>query len=293
MSTDLATEKVTLPEGYPFHIGTRIRHTVDDHGKYQAEYIPLTLEDFIHPLEEDKFMIGIAHQELIWIIRNEVTIRFIDDPDMYIMNEVRIDWQHPTIRAHGPDLIVFRGYAPYRGVDAGTVMVRDWKLKPQVIIEVTSPETRTADFEQKYLHYEALEIPYYLILDTAGPPDADVKILGFRWRRGGFQPLRLDPEFGIWVPPLDMYIQYTEDGLALWDRERQLIPPPEQAAFVIREARQEAETQRLRAETEKQRAEDAQQRAEAEQQRAETEKQRADELARELAELRARLDGAK
>jgi Uma2 family endonuclease len=267
MSTEMMTAPTKTQPQDPFHIGWRPVQIVNPQGKSETEYIPLTLEDFIHPQQEDKFMVNLEHADILTATQHAIEYNCRDNPSIRIVREVRIDWQVPGIKPHGPDIVVFEDSGLPITDMTGTIFVKDSGLKPLVVIETTSPSTRTADYEQKYLEFLAVGIPYYVIVDAAGPDDADVKILGYRRTKRGYQRLRHDDSLGIFVPGIDLYIQLTDDEILFADPEGRPIPSmlelADHATFAERKA--------LEAN-----------------QRAESEKQRADALALEVQELKAK-----
>jgi Uma2 family endonuclease len=285
----------------PFRIGYRYVHTgqLDAKGRPESEMVPLTMEDFLHPQEGDRFLLTDNHTLNLAILCNAMEVCVQELPKVKILSDHRIDWQVEGIRPHGPDLVAIENFPIEWNADRGTYPVKDYDSRPLVVVEVTSAETRKGDFETKYLEYEAAGIPYYIIVDVAGPPGAP-RILGYRNGRQGFQQMRHHPNLGFLLPSVRMWIRWEEDRVKVADEDGQDILDNVEVHEALKEIQQElgrknAELDLKNAELalECQRSEHEKQRAENEKQRAEYEKQRADELARELAELKARLDGTK
>ena len=268
-----------LPDGYPFHIGTRvICHRNDAGDIVEREFVPLTEEDYLHPEEEDRQMLVEAHYTAAHYLLHALQIVSGDRPELKIFCDHRIDWQIEGLKPLGPDIVVFdnftRTWDPYRA----TLPVRDFGAKVIAVFEVTSPSTRHIDFEAKFEAFADVGIPYYLIVDTA-EPNGEPQILGYRLSRGQYRPMHRDAKLGYMVPPLKMYFRWQDDRVIAADEDGQDIPDgPELAALY------EAEAERANAQTE---------RANAEALRANAETARADALAAELAELKAKLIEAK
>jgi len=314
--------------------------------------VPLTEEDFLHPQEEDQFMIvdahAVSHQYLVHAIRYGCRHR----TGIRLFSEHRVDWQVPGILPHGPDVVVFDRFTVEWNSTNGTLPVVDLGVDVVAVFEITSKSTRHIDLGDKMDEFELARIPYYLVVDEAAP-NGIPELLGFRLiDRTHYREMRRDPALGFMVPQLALWFRYENGRLIVADEDGKDIPDSrgvglandalaeqlmeakndaaverfrakqaedEAAAARLRTEdelkradvaqvaaakelqRAEAEKQRAelaeqretaekeRAEAEKQRAELAEQRETAEKQRAEAEKQRADELARELAELRARM----
>ncbi len=280
MATETLEQPATkLPDGYPFHIGTRVICHRDDAGAIvDREYVPLTEEDYLHPQEEDRQMLVDAHVAATDYLRHALRIGLGDRPDLKVFADHRIDWQIEGLKPLGPDIVVFdnftRTWDPYRA----TLPVRDFEAKVVAVFEVTSPSTRHIDFEAKFEAFADVGIPYYLIVDTAEPND-EPRILGYRLSRGQYRPMHRDPKLGYMVPPLKMYFRWQDDRVIAADEDGNDIPDgPELAALY------EAEAARANAETA---------RADAQTERANVESERAKALAAELTELKARLNEAK
>ncbi|MGL6076333.1 MAG: Uma2 family endonuclease [Fimbriiglobus sp.] len=281
MATDLTESPIKLPDGYPFHIGTRIVRTVDASGKERSEYVPLSEEDFLHPQEEDRFMIVDKHWVTVTYIRQAIEFANEHRPAIRVFSDHRIDWEVEGILPHGPDVVVFdRFLKPWDDME-GTLPVKTMEALPLAIIEVTSESTRHIDFEEKYLEYCDAGIPYYIIVDFHGPKGS-MSILGFRRKAGEYFPMRKDPNLGYFIPGVNIFIRLENENVIVSDEDGVEIPRQIEAFRKLREETARAEAEKKRAETEKKRAE-------TEAQRAEVEKKRADDLARELAELKAKM----
>ncbi|MGL6076335.1 MAG: Uma2 family endonuclease [Fimbriiglobus sp.] len=299
MSTDLIKDPRTLDSLDPYRIGYRYVPTgkLDAKGHPVLEKVPLTEEDYVHPQEGDRFLLTDAHTINYLILRNAMDVLVKNLPNAKVFSEHRIDWEYEGIEPHGPDLVVMEDcpadWDPYRG----TFMVGEAGATPLAVFEITSPATRHKDFETKYLEYQEVGIPYYIIIDVAGP-EGGQRILGFRHDGRSFRTMRLDERMGYMIPNLRLWIRWDNDRVMISDEDGTDIPDNTEVHELLREARAELETKtQLLTDTqaslkaERQKAETERQKAEAEKLRADAETKRADDLARELAELKARLDG--
>ena len=291
MSVELETPPSRTPnlDDDAFRIGYRTVRRIDGDGREIFDTVPLSQEDFLHPQEGDRFMLVDQHVRIVESIRFAVETIARRGINLRVLSEHRVDWQVEPIKPHGPDVVVFRDFPPdWDGVHRGTFPVRDEGSTPLAVIEVTSEATRTTDFEAKFLEYEAAGIPYYVIVDLAGPDDAR-KILGFRHARGAFRPMRPDASRGILLPNLHLWLRWQNGSVIAADEEGKDLPNAEQTAVLLEQIEEKLEVETARAATAVRSLELEKQRAEAERERAEAEKQRADDLMRELTALKAQL----
>ena len=277
MTTDTVAQPVTrLPDGYPFHIGTRPVIHRDAAGTVVGHhYEPLTEADYLHPQEEDRFLSSNRHAVALRTLANALTLAVRDRPGRRVFTEHLIDWQRLGIEPHGPDAVVFDGItAPYDDL-SGTLNVEDFGAEILALFEVTSASTRHIDFGDKFDEFLELAIPYFIVIDAAAPNGVPI-VIGFRYVQGVYREMRRDPELGVLVPPLKLWFRWQQDRLVVADEDGIDIADFDEVT--------------ARAETEKARADVETARAESEKGRADVEAARADALALELAELKARLN---
>ena len=265
MATETLPDTATkLPDGYPFHIGTRLVNHRDADGKIvRHEYVPLTLEDYLHPQEEDKFSVSNRHSITVRYLGHALELNLRDRPRFKSFIEQRVDWQVEGIEPHAPDAVVLDGYSiPYDDM-LGTVPVRDLGCVPLAVFEVTSEATRHTDFGDKLDEYLDVGIPYYFVIDIFVPNGTSV-LLAMQRINDRYRLMPEHPKLGFMIPELKLYFRWESNRLIVADREGNDIP--DSASFGVElEA-----TRRLAA----------------------AEKSRADALAAELAELKAKLNEA-
>lgn len=278
MSTQVLTEvEAKKPDGYPFHIGTRpVLHRDADGSVVGYHYEPLTEWDYLHPQEEDRFMSADLHSIALHYLRHALAIGLRHRAELKTYTELRIDWQRSDMEPHGPDAIVFEGMRPGFDRTEGTLPVEDFGAKVVAVFEVTSPATRHVDFGEKFDEFIVLGIPYFVVVDAAAP-NKKPTILAFELSKRGYRLMVDSPKLGVRIPPLDIWLRWESDRLIVADRFGKDIPGEVELVEAFDEQMARAKTEKARAETEKARAE--------------TEKARADDLAKELAELKARLNG--
>ena len=246
----------------PFRIGYRYVKSVGDDGRERAVMVPLTEEDFLHPQEEDRQMLNDLHTVTVHYLRDAVRLANEGRPGFRVFSDHRIDWQVPGILPHGPDVVAFDNFFTDWDPLRGTLPVRDVGAEVLAVIEVTSEATRATDFEPNFLEFFEAGIPYYVILDAAGPEGFE-KVFGYGRGDDGFEPLPRDDRLGTFVPNINLWLRWAGDRFVAATDDGADIPTTlELAGLAARE---------------RQRADDAIQQLE--------------ELRRELAALKARRNG--
>jgi colicin import membrane protein len=270
----------------PFRIGTQMLCTTGPDGKRGYREVPMALEDFLHPLEEDRFTHCKMHADTVLRLWEAVEARFADRPDVQVFARHRIDWQVPGILPHGPDIAVFDNSSRHWNPHRNTLPVREMGYNPLAVIEVTEGPTRDIDFAEKFTEYCAAGVPVYVIVDAAGPAGAD-RVLAFRRGSSGFVPIEARGELGVFVPGIDLWLSWANDRIAVATQDGRVIPSAAEIATLYaglpaRIAR--GLTQVGPALSESTRKYDA------ERQRADAAAWRADALQAELAALRAKFN---
>jgi Uma2 family endonuclease len=241
MATEtLPAPETKLPDGYPFHIGTRLVNHRDAAGKIvRHEYVPLTLEDYLHPQEEDKFYVSNRHSITVRYLGHALELNLRDRPRFKTFIEQRVDWQLDGIEPHAPDVVVLDGYSiPYDDM-LGTVPVRDLGCTPLAVFEVTSEATRQTDFGDKLDEFLDVGIPYYFVIDVAAPNRKPV-LLAMQRIDDRYRLMPEHPRLGFMIPELKLYFRWESDRLIAADREGNDIPDSAGLGAELEASRQEA-----------------------------------------------------
>ena len=261
----------------PYRYGWRYRPVKQPNGRVEVEQVPLTLEDLLFPEEGDQTPQLPSHVDDCIYIKMAIETKLDGDPEALVLCDCRIDWNLPGVRPLGPDIAVFLGVPG--DFDRGTFKVAEFDgVRPVLVVEITSPDTRKNDFGVKKVFYERAQVPFYIIVDARpGGERRRVKLLGYRLSRGRYRPIPLDDRGRLRIDPLGLRMTIDEDRnrVACFDvgtDERILSHVELIQAHAKAEARVAAAQERSRA--------DAAARAEAEQ------RSRADAAARAALEAR-------
>ncbi len=269
----------------PFRFGWRYRQQPRPDGTIAFEQVPLTLEDVLHPEEDDFIAHSDAHERRCRYLSDVFDVQTAGDPTAVVLHDVRIAWDIPELKAHGPDVAVLFGVRERQ--DWGTFDVAVEGVRPALIVEITSPATASIDHNAKLDEYELAGVPFYVIVDALTPRRRpQLRLLGYTLGPNGYQGVAPDARGRLWLPPVRVWLGIEKDEIVCYDEADR----PLGDYRVLAVARAEEAKARAAAE---QRAETAEQRAEMADQRAETAEQRADGLASRLREMEAELRRAR
>lgn len=226
----------------PFRYGWRyLRHQRPD-GSIAFEQVPLTLEDVLHPEEEDFVVQSDQHDAIRAYLRLALKAALAGKRGARAFADLRFAWDVPGQKALGPDIAVVFGIRRHR--KWSTFDVAKEGVRPSLVIEVTSPETRHLDMENKLVEYARVGVGMYVIIDTLPErKNRPLELYGYRLTPAGYVRFLTDARGWLWLEPVNLWLGVIpatdeEDGsVRLYDTEGKPIADlPEQI-----EARAEAE----------------------------------------------------
>ena len=190
-------------------------------GRIKVEQIPLTLDDLVHPQFGDVHVLSDAHGDDCNYLKDVLKDRYRDVASVVVFSDCGIFWDKPGLRHHSPDLAVIFGVKRRKAWK--TFHVKTEKVRPVLIIEVTSPKTRVNDIETKLQEYARAGVLYYVIADAAEGTRRRLILLSYRLEGDSYRPLGLDEHGHAWLEPVGLWLGVTTnpqtrgDRLALFD----------------------------------------------------------------------------
>ncbi|MCS7290252.1 MAG: Uma2 family endonuclease [Roseiflexus sp.] len=256
-TTAPATAPDAPPADDPFRYGWRYvpRPTPDD--PHHVEQVPLTLEDVLHPEVGDFIVHSDRHETDRMYLTAVLRARLESSGAAIVLSDVRIAWDIPDLRPHGPDVMVIPGIRERQ--DWSTFDVSVEGARPALIIEITSPETRENDLERKVEHYARAGVAQYVIVDNVSRSGArQLRLLDYRLEAGAY---RLHPPdaagrvqlmiANLWLGVEgDHVVCYDERGVAFGDYATVVRQAAEAEAWARREAERAQREAQARAEAE-------------------------------------------
>jgi colicin import membrane protein len=210
MSAPTTSSTPTLPpEDDPYRFGWRYVFAAEGE---EPERIPLTLEDVLHPQEDDVIPERPVHALERGYLADVLRSRPLTPPHYAVLSDTLVDWGVPGMRAHSPDIAVFVGLRKPLDVFAGTFALRPSRGRCVLVAEIVSPHTRTNDVVTKLIHYNRARVPLYVILDRlydGGP----ATLRGYHRGRKGYEPLSLDTNGRLHLEVLGLLLGVRDNRL--------------------------------------------------------------------------------
>jgi Uma2 family endonuclease len=240
----------------PFRYGWRYVKHIRSDGTEEFEQVPLTLEDVLHPEVGDFIVHNEAHERRNLYLYDVSRARLADDPTAVVLHDVRIAWNVPGLRAHGPDLAIIRGVREHR--NWSTFDVAEEGVRPELIIEVTSPETAAVDRSNKLEEYALAGVPFYVIVDTVVHEGRRrLLLVGYQLTPDGYRVLPPNERGWLWLAPIRAWLGIADDEIVCYDETGQPLGDYRELAAALATAEQRAALAARQAREAEQRAEAA------------------------------------
>jgi colicin import membrane protein len=273
-----------------FDYGWRYVQKKRANGRVDWVMAPLTLEDVLHPQLEDHMALSRAHILDCKYLHNVLEFRVADNPRAVVLADVGIDWDIPKLKDHSPDIAVIFGVK--RQKLWKTFPVHKEGVRPSLIIEETSPKTRSTDVAIKVKHYARARVPQYVIVDAVEEEGERrvLKLLSYRQVGRSYRLEPPGPRGRVWLECVGLWLAVTINEQLGGDRLALIDPQTGQEIGDYTAISQRLEAAEAAAHEAKKQAHEAKKQVAAERERAEAEAKarvRAEELLRQAeAELR-------
>ncbi len=274
----LSPKKRAGIERASFKYGYREIQVKGSDGDIEYERAPLTLEDVLHPQFGDVHVLSEAHGDDRLYLRDVFKARYQDDHSVVVFNDVGIFWDIPGLKHHSPDVSLIFGVKKRK--EWKSFHVKTEKVRPALIIEVTSPDTRVNDVKTKVEQYAQAKVPHYVIVDAQEKAERRrVTLTRYRLADGHYERQGSEEHGRVWLEPVGLWLGVRTDPQTGGDRVALFDPSTGQ------EIGDYAVLHRKRAEAEA-RADQAEARADQAEARADQADERVRQLEAELRRLR-------
>src|SRR5438270_2866469 len=113
--TPRSAPRVTRPRVDPFRYGWRYVERRGPDGEIEVDQVPLTLEDVLHPQEDDVIPENSLHGQERAYLRDVIGERLTHRKKSRVFTDCLINWGVPGLRNHSPDVAVFDQIAEPHG----------------------------------------------------------------------------------------------------------------------------------------------------------------------------------
>ena len=200
----------------PFRYGWRLVPRPTPDNPSHLEQVPLTLDDVLHPEVGDFIVHSDLHETDRMYLTAVLRARLEASGAAIVLSDVRIAWDVPDLRPHGPDVMVIPGIAERQ--DWSTFDVAVEGARPALIIEITSPETRVNDVQRKVAHYARAGVAQYVIVDRIGRGGARrVRLLDYRLAGGVYRRRAPDAAGRVHLVIANLWLGVEGDHVVCYD----------------------------------------------------------------------------
>jgi Uma2 family endonuclease len=204
------------PRDDPFRYGWRyVKRTLPD-GQTVLDEVPLTLEDVLHPQEDDVIPENSQQETDRRYLASVFHARYADDPHILILSDCLIDWGVHGLQPHSPDIAVLDGVRTRQG-RWGTYRLRVDGGHPLLVIEIVSPDTRRNDVVIKVDHYHRVGVPLYVLVDWERE-DRPRRLLAYRDTPKGYVEVPLDPAGRVVLGATGILMGMQDDRVVCYDQ---------------------------------------------------------------------------
>jgi colicin import membrane protein len=200
----------------PFRYGWRLvlRPTPDN--PRHLEQVPLTLEDVLHPEVGDFIVHSDLHETDRMYLTAVLRARLEPSRRAIVLSDVRIAWDLPDLRAHGPDVMVIPGVRKRRNWSTFEVAVE--RARPALIIEIVSPDARENDVVIKVEHYARAGVAQYVIVDDTGRGGVRrLRLLDYRLEGTVYRLQEPDADGRVHLAIADIWLGIRRDHVVCYD----------------------------------------------------------------------------
>jgi Uma2 family endonuclease len=203
-------------EDYP-HGYRLVERTLPD-GRVELDYIALTVEDVLHPQENDEIPVRGIHELDCRHLTNVFWSRPLTPPITYVAADWLTDFGVAEVKKVSPDIAVYVGMTQQPDMESGTFLLPEWGGRCVLAVEVVSPDRRVNDVVHKLRLYHLAGVPFYVIVDQEkeGGPRS---LLAYRHGDDEYVPIPLNAQGRVYVEPVKLFLGMRDGRVACYDPE--------------------------------------------------------------------------
>lgn len=199
--------------------GWRTEIVTQPDGSIDYIQIPLTSEEFLHPVEGYHLPNSTFHDDAAGDAKDMLTRRYANDANIGVFRDLIIQWGIPNLKNHCPDTFVVFGIQN-KEQNRTEFVVSEEGVRPSLIIEVVSPRYRKEDRQTKVKHYAEAGVQEYLIIDRRKQRQQAIEeVLGYRLVDGQYLPLTPDEDGRILFETVGLFIGLENGRVVMEDAQ--------------------------------------------------------------------------
>ena len=207
---------LTDTDADPFRYGWRLVPRPTPDNPSHLEQVPLTLDDVLHPEVGDFIVHSDLHETDRMYLTAVLRARLEPSRRAIVLSDVRIAWDLPDLRAHGPDVMVIPGVRKRRNWSTFEVAVE--RARPALIIEIVSPDARENDVVIKVEHYARAGVAQYVIVDDTGRGGVRrLRLLDYRLEGTAYRLQAPDADGRVHLAIADIWLGIRRDHVVCYD----------------------------------------------------------------------------
>jgi Uma2 family endonuclease len=240
------SHRTTPPKDNPYFYGWREVPSTDERGRPSYVLQPLTEEEILHPRLGDHVTQNPPHAEDAIYLKYVFTAQVSTIPGAQVFFDALIVWDIPGLGDHSPDVMVVFG-AQQR--DRESFNVAEEGVRPELIVEVTSPATRNNDLNRKPGEYWRARVPYYVIVDaTRRRGKRYLTLIGYQRGARRYRRMKPDAQGRLWLESVRLWLGQENERVVCYDEQGQRVETFTEVQQARQAAKELAAQQQERAE---------------------------------------------
>ena len=215
------TRRAKRPEEDKPYYGCRYVQRPGKNGAMIVEEQLLTLEDVLHPQEDDDSSQNSIHFADEIYLGSVCRAREARLDNGMVLGDCLIDWGISGLGNHAADISVFDRLKIRPPEPINTFRLRRSGGRCLAVVEIVSPaspNTRENDVTHKMREYHQARVPLYVIIDQK-KEGAQREVLAYRYTASGFVKKPLDRRGRVLIRPLGIRIGLKGNRVVCYDAE--------------------------------------------------------------------------
>jgi hypothetical protein len=211
----VAAAPSVAPAEDPYRFGYRYVRRVGPDGREEWEQVGLTLEDVLHPQEDDHISENTVHNDERDDLKKVCRLQLAGVPGALVLSDCIIDWGPGGPNPLCPDVaVIFDVADPPR--KRGTFHVAEEKTRPCLVVEIVSPHTRSKDVVDKVQLYHQADVRDYVIVDQEreGGPRG---LIHYRHAPGGYVEVPAGADGCVPLAPVRLRVGLRDNRIVVFD----------------------------------------------------------------------------